>query len=90
MSESWGGGHQSARLQFSAVSGERRAGSSQEPSAADAHERARLRETLVQARNSSPLFDARRTARAIERAYLAMMEQHRARRRAPIVITDEA
>ena len=58
--------------------------------AGDAVERARLRETLVQARDTGPLFDARRTARALERAYLAMIDQQRLRRRTPIVVTDDA
>jgi len=57
--------------------------------AGDAVERARLRESLVQARDNSPLFDARNTARALERAYLAMIDQRRSRRRAPIVINED-
>jgi len=52
-------------------------------------DRQRLRQALVDARSNAPLFDARRTARALEQAYMQMTRQHRARRRAPIVVSED-
>jgi predicted O-linked N-acetylglucosamine transferase (SPINDLY family) len=54
--------------------------------AGDADARSRLRERLLGAGRASPLFDAERTARALEAAYERMAEQQRSGRRAPIVV----
>ena len=47
--------------------------------AADREQLARLRDYLCGAGHASPLFDTERTTRALEAAYLAMAEQHRAK-----------
>ena len=56
--------------------------------AADRPSLAALRRRLERDVRSSPLFDTRRTTRAIERAYLAMAAQHAIGRREPIVVDD--
>ena len=58
--------------------------------AADRERCASLRRYLEGAGRLSPLFDADARARALERAFDAMIDQHRSGRRAPITVDANA